>query len=215
MYSVLIKTRTEVHSSDLEVFRALPTPDLVASSVAIARPCAFRRKARLSAVADAGATGVSCGQTGGILQKRTYDQRVASVAVGKTETQQQALVGTNLPKLWGKATGHPRFVCPNLFGSATLRQSRTYIQGTVLRPGPRPPDSKLVRRRLLRSLRGPGVFYAHKLNHARVATVTTTASAARSHDVASLWMTSLTTDTVTTVNADKSRPCRKIHPERT
>ena len=81
------------------IFRALPTPDLVASSVAIAQPVVFRRKARLSAVADAGATGVYCGLFGGIREKRVYDRRVVTVAAGETETQQVVLVGTNLPKL--------------------------------------------------------------------------------------------------------------------
>lgn len=152
---------TKADCSALGNFRALPTPDLVASSVATARPNALRQKARPSAVVGAGATGGSDGQVWGLFGRRLCDRRVASVADGETETQQEVLVGTNLPELWGKATVHPRFICPNLFRTATFKQSWTYKLGTVLRPGPRPPDSKLVRRRLLRSLRGPGVFYAH------------------------------------------------------
>ena len=89
------KPRTGVRSLTLDNFRALPIPDLVASSVATARSDAFRREVGPSAVADAGATGVFHEQTGAILERRLYDRRVAAVAAGMTETRKTVLIGTN------------------------------------------------------------------------------------------------------------------------
>ena len=68
-----------------------------------------------------------------------------------------------MPDLWNEAIGRPRIFCRDLFGPAADTLPRTYNLSTVLRPGPRPPDSKLVRRRLLRSKTWAGHFFALSL----------------------------------------------------
>ena len=143
----------------LGIFRALPTPDLVASSVAIALSGVLWSNAQAAAVVGARATGGGVDGRPEGVDKEVSDKRDAAVASGETETQRKGLVGTNLPDLWNEAIGHPRFFCRDLFGPAADTLPRTYNLSTVLRPGPRPPDSKLVRRRLLRSKTWAGHFF--------------------------------------------------------